>query len=361
METDEVEVKRQLDAEGSRIRVMTVHGAKGLEAEIVILPDTGDRKPNEKDELYRLPGGEAVWKVRKEESPALIAAERTARAEREAAERLRLLYVAMTRARCWLIVVAKGEVKQPDCWYNLIRAGVEAAGAQRLEGGVLRHGWANWPLPVATVKPIASPVALPDWATRSAPEAPRGEKVLSPSDLGGAKALPGEPLFPEEEAKARGTALHLLLERLPMADAADWPALAQTLIPDPALASALLAEARSVLEDPALAKIFAPETLAEVAVTGPWEGRQLLGTIDRLLIGPDRVLVIDYKSNAVIPATPVDVPEGLLRQMGAYAHLVGQIYPRHRVETAILWTRGPILMPLDPEIVRLALTRTTKP
>ena len=84
METDEVEVKRQLDAEGSRIRVMTVHGAKGLEAEIVILPDTGDRKPNDKDELYRLPGGEAVWKVTKTESPALISAEREARQVREA-------------------------------------------------------------------------------------------------------------------------------------------------------------------------------------------------------------------------------------------------------------------------------------
>ncbi len=361
METDEVEVKRQLDAEGSRIRVMTVHGAKGLEAEIVILPDTGDRKPNEKDELYRLPGGEAVWKVRKEDSPAIITAERTARAAREAAERLRLLYVAMTRARCWLIAVAKGEVKQPDCWYNLIRAGVEAAGAERLEGGVLRHTSGGWPLPVVTARPAAQVVTLPDWAKRPAPEAPREAKVLSPSDLGGAKALPGEPLFPEEEAKARGTALHLLLERLPLADPARWDALATSLIPDPDLAMAILAEARAVLSDPALAPLFGNDTLAEVAVTGSCNGRQFLGTIDRLLVLPDRVLVIDYKSNAVIPATPAEVPEGILRQMGAYAHLVGQIYPDRRVETAILWTRGPVLMPLDPEIVRLALSRATIP
>jgi ATP-dependent helicase/nuclease subunit A len=361
MGTDEVEVKRQLDAEGSRIRVMTVHGAKGLEAEIVILPDTGDRKPNDKDELYRLPGGEAVWKVTKTESPALITAERTARQAREAAERLRLLYVAMTRARCWLIVVAKGEVKQAECWYNLIHAGVEAVGAERLDGGVLRHRWGDWPLPVVAVPPVARAVALPDWATRPAPEALRAAKVLSPSDLGGAKALPGEPLFPEAEAKARGTALHLLLERLPMTNPAGWEGQATALIPEAGLAMSLLDEARAVLTDASLAPIFAPDTLAEVAVAGPWNGRQLLGTIDRLVVSADRVLVIDYKSNAVIPRTPAEVPEGILRQMGAYAHLLGQIYPDRPVEVAVLWTRGPVLMPLDLEIVRQALSRATIP
>jgi ATP-dependent helicase/nuclease subunit A len=359
METDDVEVKRQLDGEGARIRVMTVHGAKGLEAEIVILPDTGDRRPNDKDELYRLPGGDAVWKVRQEDSPALISTERAARAAREAAERLRLLYVAMTRARCWLIAVAKGEVKQEDCWYTLIRAGVDRSQAITLDDGTLRHGFGDWPLPLLTVKPKAAPVVLPDWANRPAPDAPRAPKILSPSDLGGAKALPGEPLYLEEEAKARGTALHLLLERLPLADPSTWETLATTLIPDPPLATALLAEARAV--STALPALFAADTLAEVAVTGPWNGQQMLGNIDRLLVSPERVLVIDYKSNAVIPRTPAEVPEGILRQMGAYAHLVGQIYPDRRVEVAILWTRGPQLMSLDPDIVRLALSRATIP
>jgi ATP-dependent helicase/nuclease subunit A len=359
METDDVEVKRQLDGEGSRIRVMTVHGAKGLEAEIVILPDTGDRRPNDKDELYRLPGGEAVWKVTKTESPALISAEREARAAREAAERLRLLYVAMTRARCWLIAVAKGAVTQPDCWYNLIRAGVDRSQAITLDDGTLRHGFGDWPSPLVTAKPKALPVVLPDWANRPAPDAPRAAKILSPSDLGGAKALPGEPLYPEEEAKARGTALHLLLERLPLADPSAWETIATALVPDPAIANALLAEARAVLTT--LPPLFTAETLAEVAVTGLWNGQQMLGNIDRLLVSPDRVLVIDYKSNALIPASPAEVPEGILRQMGAYAHLVGQIYPDRRVEVAILWTRGPVLMPLDPDIVRLALSRATIP
>ncbi len=135
METDDVEVKRQLDGEGHRIRVMTVHGAKGLEGEIVILPDTGDRKPQERDQIYRLPEGVAVWKTAAPESPPVIADERAARKEREAQERLRLLYVAMTRARCWLITAAAGEITQDGCWYNLIRDGVARVGAVALGDG----------------------------------------------------------------------------------------------------------------------------------------------------------------------------------------------------------------------------------
>ncbi len=55
LQTDDVEVKRQMDSAGQRIRVMTVHGAKGLEAPIVILPDTADRPHTDRNELIRLP------------------------------------------------------------------------------------------------------------------------------------------------------------------------------------------------------------------------------------------------------------------------------------------------------------------
>ena len=361
METDEVEVKRQLDGEGSRIRVMTVHGAKGLEAEIVILPDTCDRSPQDRDQLYRLPDGPPVWKVAKEESPALIAEERAARAERDAAERLRLLYVAMTRARVWLVVAGAGKTKQADGWHNLIAAGVQAAGATTIQDGIQRHAFGDWPGPVPRAITGETPLILPAWAMQSAPEPLRAPKVLSPSDLGGAKALAREPLYPEAEAKARGTALHLLLERLPALAEADWASLAANLIPDPLHLTDALAEARLVLAHPDLTPHFGPETLAEVAVTAPWGDRTLTGTIDRLVIAPDCILIIDYKSNAAIPDRPEETPEGILRQLGAYAHMLSQIYPDRRIETAVLWTKAPRLMRVDPEIVRQAFLRTTIP
>ncbi len=361
MQTEDVEVKRQLDGEGRRIRVMTVHGAKGLEAEIVILPDTGDRNPNERDVLYRLPDGAAVWKVPAAESPALIAAERAARRQREAEERLRLLYVAMTRARCWLIAAVAAEVTLPDCWFNLIQAGVERAHAVDAGDGVRRHQVGDWPQPLLRDAETDQAIPLPDWVLCPAPVPLPTHAVLSPSDLGGAKALPGEPDLTEAGGLLRGTGLHLLLERLPPLDPASRAALAPALIGDPARAADLLDEARRVLDDPLLAPLFAPGTLAEVAVTGTWGAVRLTGAIDRLVIGADRVLIVDYKSNAVIPSGPDQVPEGILRQLGAYAHLVGQIYPDRRIETAILWTRGPVLMPIDPEIVRSALSRAAIP
>ncbi len=361
METDDVEVKRQLDGEGHQIRVMTVHGAKGLEAEIVILPDTGDRKPPEGDELLRLPDRSMVWKVPKDDRPQGMAEAQADAVARALAERLRLLYVAMTRARCWLIVVAKGEVKNPDCWYNLIRAGVDRAGGVVLEDGALRYSLGEWPLPLLRDNVAKVPVILPDWVSEPLRDVTRDSLVLSPSDLGGAKALPGEPATAEADVKARGTALHLLLERLPLLDPARWAEMAAALIPDAALAADVLAEARLVLQDARLSPLFAPDTLAEVAVTAPWKGRVLAGSIDRLLIAPDRVLIIDYKSNAVIPDRPDQVPEGILRQMGAYAHMLSQIYPDRRIAVAVLWTRGPHLMPLDPEIVRQAFGRTAIP
>jgi ATP-dependent helicase/nuclease subunit A len=73
------------------------------------------------------------------------------------------------------------------------------------------------------------------------------------------------------------------------------------------------------------------------------------------------VLAIDYKTNRVIPARPEDTPEGILRQMGAYAHALAQLYPGRQIETAILWTRQARLMPLPPDIVSAALSRTTIP
>jgi ATP-dependent helicase/nuclease subunit A len=360
MQTDDIEVKRQLDGDGDRIRVMTVHGAKGLEAEIVLLPDTGDRRPQERDELYRLPDGPAVWKMPKDESPALIAAERAARQTREAEERLRLLYVAMTRARSWLVAAVAGEVKQDDSWYALIRDGVERAGATDAGQGIRRHAFGDWPDPARRSAPQDQTPTLPDWLFRPAPAAPAGPRVLSPSDLGGAKALPGEAAQDTEAAKRRGTALHLLLERLPGLPRADWPAHAAGLV-EPALAAPLLAQAQAVLDHPELAPLFAPGTLAEVAITGDWNGLRLTGSIDRLILAPDRVLVVDYKSNALVPDRPDRVPEGILRQLGAYAHLLAQVYPDRRIESAVLWTEVPRLMPLDPEIVRAALARTTIP
>ncbi len=79
------------------------------------------------------------------------------------------------------------------------------------------------------------------------------------------------------------------------------------------------------------------------------------GIVDRLMVQPDLVRCIDFKTNAQVPDTPGDVPDGILRQMGAYAHALGLIYPGRRIETAILWTATPALMSLPATLVADAL------
>ena len=357
LSTDEVEVKRQTDSEGHRIRVMTVHGSKGLEAPIVILPDTCDRNARDRDEVVVIQDT-PVWRTPADESPAAIAAARAARKDREAEERLRLLYVALTRARTWLVICGAGEANKEDAWYRLVEQGMQAAGAETLPGGILRHAFGTWPAPMARPAETRSLPALPAWATTSATTPPRPAQPISPSGLGGAKAIPGDGLD-EETALARGAALHLLLEHLPAASQADRALLAETLVPDPTLRADVLPEALATLAaHPAL---FAAGTFAEVELTATLLGQTMRGTIDRLIIEPDRILAIDYKTNRVTPPTPAETPEGILRQMGAYASALAQLYPDRRIETAILWTRTAILMPLPLDIVSAALTRTTIP
>jgi len=354
LDTDDIEVKRQTDSEGQRIRVMTVHGAKGLEAPIVILADTTDRKPQDHDDIYAPPDCPPVWKTTATDSPPLMRAERDRRNLRRAEEGLRLLYVALTRARCWLIVAGAGEAKAEGrevttwCWYRLVEQGMQAVGAVPVEG-MLRHANGDWPAAVgARHQPARDVAALPDWALRRAADPVRPVPLVQPSDLGGAKVLPGDSdAALSDAAMARGTLLHLLLERLPEKPRQTWPRIAASLQAEP-----VLAEAVAVIDG--FPDLFAPGTLAEVPVTADLSGRRLYGTIDRLLIGRDHVLAVDYKSNRIIPGHASQVPEGLLRQMAAYAMALAQVFPHHRIDTAILWTAEPRLMPLDPDIVRTA-------
>lgn len=373
LQDDDVEIKRQADSAGERLRIMTVHGAKGLEAEIVILPDCADQKARRSDSILLAEGAPPLWSMPEGHRPKAMADRIEGRSAMERDENLRLLYVAMTRARAMLIVAAAGEArlevdKKPKpladlCWYRLVEQGLSRLNPVTDAQGRRVVTFGDWPAPLGrAVQPAqAAPPILPGWvrAPHRAPDA--ALPALSPSDLGGAKALPGEEGAEGETARAHGSALHLLLEHLPGLPPQARAARAAALVPDPALCAAVLAEAEPVFDDPALAWIFAPGSLAEVALTGDWRGRRMLGAIDRLILTPDTATFIDFKSNRVLPATPSEVPEGILRQMGAYRHLLAAVLPGRILRPAILWTAGPRLMPLDPDIVSAALDRTTIP
>lgn len=371
METEDIEIKRQQDSEGGRIRVMTVHGAKGLESPIVILPDTGQRIERIRNEIVTN-DGPPLWKTLAADTPPTLRDALDHQRERDRQERDRLLYVAMTRAEKWLIVAAAGELgKDEQSWYDQIRlamAGMGAAphhfdlgeGLGDTPGLRLEHGiWAGSETK-SDPAPPSPPPAIPDHFRRPAPIPDPRPAALAPSDLPGNKALPGEAGLDEDAAKQRGRQVHRLLEFLPGHPPDRWAGIAAKLLangPDAAGGDALallLAEARNVLTQPGLAPIFSPDALTEVPVSAALpelDGRRMHGIIDRLLIGPDEILAVDFKTNASIPDTPGAVPDALLRQMGAYASALAQIYPGRSVATALLWTRNATLMRLPHDLV----------
>ena len=209
---------------------------------------------------------------------------------------------------------------------------------------------------------------LPAWATDPAPPSRREVQARTPSDLGGAKIVAGaQDGLDEAAALSRGRLVHLLLEHLPGLPPAAWAQAAPGILAlepgetDESLAAECLSEATRVLTAPELAPLFAPEALAEVTLTGDAAalGGPMIGIIDRLIVMPERILAVDLKTNAAVPATPDATPEGLLRQMGAYAALLAPLYPDRRIDTAILWTRTATLMPLPHDLVSAALARAS--
>lgn len=370
METDDLEIKRQMDSASDQIRVMTVHGSKGLEAPIVIMPDTGKRLLRMTDPIVKHEDI-ALWNSSGATAPDAVREAREAKIDAQREERMRLLYVAMTRAEKWLIVAAAGDLeKTGDTWYQTIEAGMKHLGAAPhgfAEGQGLRYEHGDWSGPVTSeAKPDTGPLPdLPTFYQNPAPKITAPDPALSPSDLGGAKALGGEAGLDEEAAKKRGRQIHLLLEHLAHEPADTWPSLAPRILENSGEGAEgwteLLAEASQVLSSSDLQHLFAPETLAEVSLTATLGDQKLHGTIDRLIVTNDEVLAVDFKTNAVVPESPEQVPEGLLRQMAAYAHALGQIYENKTIRTALLWTKTAQIMPLPETLITEALGNVYAP
>ncbi|MGC1505501.1 MAG: double-strand break repair helicase AddA [Sulfitobacter sp.] len=360
MQTDDLEIKRQIDSASNQIRVMTVHGSKGLEAPIVILPDTGRRDIVIKDEIVKI-DEVPVWKPAADDLPEVIRRTLEGMKDAQYAERLRLFYVAMTRAEKWLIIAAAGDLsKERTDWYQIAEDAMDHVnGVEVGSSGIRRFEEGDWnALDLKTdTKFSTKPPVLEPIFNQELPVFSHEKTVFSPSDLGGQKALAGIDGEESEQAMAYGTLVHRLLETLPGLTEPGFSNAALHLTRDttPAEAEKAVAEVRRILDAPELSTVFAPGTLTEVPISAQLGGERLHGIIDRLIVKQDRILLIDYKTNRTVPTTAEACPVGILRQMGAYAAMLAQIYPDRRVKTAILWTSSATLMPLPHDLVTSAL------
>ncbi|MFH5775136.1 double-strand break repair helicase AddA [Paracoccus sp. NGMCC 1.201697] len=371
---DDVEVKRQPGSAGEDgeglIRVMTVHGSKGLESPIVIMPDTAKRRPPREGQVLTMPDGMPLWRGKKGERPDVVEDLAADLTDRQLQERKRLLYVGLTRAESWLIVAAAGETGvDEDSWHSLVAAGIDRADLTETRlpadwgGEIRRLSFGNWPETAPeTVHVERSMPVEPGWLRADPPAAPEKRRPVAATSLGGAKVMVAQGQGDAAAAMLFGTRLHLLLEHLPGHDPAAWPGIARDVLadaegglPEPVALAGLLDEAREVLTAPALSAVFdlpdGAEVFQELALSAPLPGIGMLwGKIDRLVVTPDAILAIDYKSNRDVPDRPEATPLGILRQMAAYRTALRQLWPDRPVAAAVLWTASRSLMPL-PDVL----------
>jgi ATP-dependent helicase/nuclease subunit A len=374
------EVKREAENAADRVRVMTVHGAKGLQAPIVILPDTTAAPPRAGGWRWTEDGPPALpvplWAPRQKGFAAQPLADAdTARATREQEEENRLLYVALTRAEDRLIVCGWfREKKAEGCWYDKVEQGF-----LRLDGArEAPFAPADWGGEAAgflgeTMRLAETPQAeprredrardaadeappLPAWARTPAPEV-EGLRIASPSHMEdetetGSPAPPHAPGDPLGLRFRRGNLIHALLQSLPELPEALREDAARRYLARPghgldaATQAEIRGEAMGVLAHPAIAGAFGPGSLAEAPLAGRVGARFIMGIVDRLWVTERRVVVLDYKTNRPPPTRPEDAPPGYLRQLAAYRAVLRQAFPGREVECALVWTYGARVMPI---------------
>ena len=378
----DTEVKRDMEISRDEVRVMTVHGAKGLEASVVFLADTVTSPADtERLSLIRMPRGNAaphaagvtVWAGRKAEDPPAVVNARAAMIGETEHEYRRLLYVAMTRAADRLIIGGCKPGNRKDVrefsWYDLIDKGLGNSGLamQEIEtpaGKVKRFSRPGDIEPAAAgpaAQAIVASVALPPWLrTMAKPDAP-SDQLLRPSDADDDAhhaVRAGESQETRSRALQRGTLVHRLLQSLPdippdrrgktalaflARNAGDW---------SPAEREALATQVLALIADSKFAAVFAAGSRAEVAIAGRVKTRRggpalVSGQIDRLVVTPDAVLIVDFKTNHAPPSKAADAPQAYIRQLALYRAVLGKLYPARSVKAALLWTETPEMMEIS--------------
>lgn len=382
------EIKRDMELAREEVRVMTVHGAKGLEAPLVILADTttnpaGPHPPR----LLTIPDtspGKAdriVWAVRKAMDVPVMAQARARAIEAAQNEYRRLLYVAMTRAADRLVVCgAEGQRRRPEgCWYDLVRDALapdmSEEAADDGDGTVLRL---RKPLPDGEASPPAPPapatrteVALPNWLRQPAAAQAEQKPVVSVSAIGAAASTirpqrQGPAAAGAETGRLRGILIHRLLQALPELAPDRRPAAARRYLEragaalDPGEQERLLAQVLAVIADARFSALFAAGSGAEVPIVGRVVRKDrppltVSGQVDRLAVTPKNVLIADYKSDSPAPQRIEDVDPAYLVQLALYRAVLDELYPDRAVRAAIVWTEVPAWMELPEHVLETAL------
>ncbi|MBO9575235.1 MAG: double-strand break repair helicase AddA [Sphingobium sp.] len=371
----DADIKRELAEGGDMVRVMTVHGSKGLEAPIVILADaTFDPGRRPRGEVLELPLGKMALPVIRPSRAEMCArieeaADLATLADME--EHWRLLYVGMTRAEELLAVTgalgprAKGETPELS-WYAKIAQAMAAMGATAMTladwGEALEwagpHGLADAVAKADEDAVHADPQAdMPDWLRQPAPAEARPPRPLAPTEVVEDDVPNPPPDAAMRKAAERGHLLHALFERLPDVAPAERESAAQRWlvgagqVGDAEERAALVRHALAVIDHPDHAALFSADALAEAPIAAVVGEQVIAGTVDRLLVMDDLVHVVDFKTGRMVPADADGIAPSHLRQMAAYHAALSVIFPGRIVRASLLYTSGPRLIDLPDDLL----------
>ena len=365
-------LKRELGEPDQAVRVMTVHGAKGLQSPIVILPDTTSGTKPSSDALFFTADGTPLHSPSSRLDCATSAELRERANIAAEKESRRLLYVALTRASDRLIIAGAGLGSNTagyakSSWYRWCLTAMNALNgipdAESPAEEILAYGA---PVVCTPTEADAEPSgqAAPDWLKRPAPAAAPPLRLAAPSRLTEDHSAVLAPFgLDRSAALRRGRLIHALLQTLPEMPENDWEdAGRRFLARDPDVSDAAATEMLDVtlrtLRDPAFKAVFAPGGRNEAAIVGTLPAGQMVnGRVDRLIIQEDHVMVIDYKTDRPAPVAAGDVDTPYLVQMAAYREVLKSLYPDRPVRCALLYTDGPHLIELAGQVMSESLNR----
>lgn len=363
--TSTTEIKRQMEETGNAVRIMTVHAAKGLQAPIVILPDTIRSPSSAKTDQILWPNktGQTFpyFCATTKDMPEQIIPARNILKQREQEEYDRLLYVALTRAENHLYIGGYLSKQKPleSSWYHQCKNAfekhtdaIEKDGVLTLSNPMIGHPDKKQSVTAQS----KAKVKMPDWLLKAIPQEPSPPRPLTPSRPSGDEVPTISPLQSDDQKRfLRGNITHKLLQILPDLPQGQWEPAAQKYVALPAhglppsLQESIITETLAVLNHPEFSSIFGEGSIAEAPITGLIHGNHLVsGQIDRLLVTKTEVLIIDYKTNRPPPTEAKDIPAIYKRQMQSYRDVMKEIYPNHTIKTALIWTDGPNLMVVTP-------------
>ena len=390
--SDTAELKREFDGRHNEVRVMTVYGAKGLEAPVVILPDTS-QKPDGKGVLdngmLALSDGSFVRPGPSVQTPEVLESVKLARKDKLYQEYMRLLYVALTRAETRLLICGYFSGRPPTegaaqkavegCWHDLAQKALTGLNAREIETPFTSEDYTGYAYgqrpqtaPNKVFESSLTDSVIPDWAARALPPKPpkAGSRIVTPSTLlaGEAGLTPParSPLSQTTDRFMRGNLIHKLLELLPdLPHAARAAAMERFLSGHDTLTphqrNDISQTVMRVLDHPDFTEIFAPGSRAEISLAGRAAGlpenMRLNAQIDRLAVTDDKVFIVDYKSNRPPPTRAQDVSELYLGQMAAYREMARTAFPNRELVCALLWTERAELMVLPDALLDQAIEK----